>query len=64
MSQAEDLAAIPSSLMKEYLTFGGGAYGTTTYEYEPTSYFETMNSLNEVKKRETEEDTRKRAGEL
>ena len=41
--------------MNEYLTFGGGAYGLTTYDYEPTSYFETMSSLEEMKKREKQE---------
>jgi len=50
--QDEDLPAIPPSLVQEYLTYGGGAFGQTTYNGEdydtgdakfvPRSYFEEM----------------------
>lgn len=45
--QAEDLPPIPQTLLQEYLTFGGGAFGAQTYDYwdnntstyVPRSYF-------------------------
>ena len=47
--QPDHLPQVPPSLLQEYLTFGGGAYGQSTYSGEdyiqdtsPRSYFEEM----------------------
>ncbi|ORX33571.1 multi-copper oxidase laccase-like protein [Kockovaella imperatae] len=44
MYGAEDLAPIPESLVHEFLTYGGGAYGERTYSYStiPRSFFSEM----------------------
>ncbi|KAK4686505.1 hypothetical protein P7C73_g3621, partial [Tremellales sp. Uapishka_1] len=42
MYAPEELPPIPSSLLAEYSTFSGGAYGDPTYDYVPKSYYEAM----------------------
>ena len=40
---------IPQSLKQEYLTYGGGAFGSETYDpgMQPRSYFEEMKRAEE-----------------
>ncbi|RXK37646.1 L-ascorbate oxidase [Tremella mesenterica] len=55
MYGAEDLPAIPDSLLAEYLTYGGGSDSFDSHTYVPTSYFETMASLRIRDKGEVDE---------